>query len=391
MTSSNQIGRRKVSVAGVGIVAAMLVVSACSSSSTASDAGASSAPAASTSAAAESSASAPAAAGGQTIAQFLPHTKAVRFQTIDAPQFESAVKAACPDCTVILQNAEGDAGNEQKQMEAAIGQGVNSMVVDPVDGQALAGVINSARQKGIPVISYDALIQDVPLDYYVSFDNVKVGEQIATALVDQMKAIGTTDKCVVAIKGDAKDNNALVFWSGSEPVLKAAGLNICFETNTPEWSDVNAQREMDQAITKIGKENIGGVYSMNDSMAAGIVASLKSAGVDLSMVPVTGQDGDTAAIQRILAGEQYMTVWKDTFNLANTAADVALQFAQGGKPAGQTTVDNGSGTEIPATLLEPVTVTKDNVKDTVVKSGFIKAADLCAGPYADACAAAGIS
>lgn len=325
-----------------------------------------------------------------TVAQFLPHTEAVRFKTIDAPEFEKAVNASCPECGVILQNAEGDAGNEQRQMDAAIGQGVDAMVVDPVDGQALAGVVNNARQKGIPVISYDALIQDVPLDYYVSFDNVVVGQQIATSLVDQMKALGTTDKCLVVIKGDAKDNNASVFWSGSEPVIQDAGLDICFETNTPAWSAENAQREMDQAITKIGKDNIGGVYSMNDSMAAGIVASLKGAGVDLSQVPVTGQDGDTAAIQRILVGEQYMTVWKDTFALAKEAAKVALQLANKEDPAGEQSVDNGSGDDIPATLLPPVVVTKDNIADTVIKSGFIKVADLCTGPYADACAEAGI-
>ncbi|QNN54393.1 sugar ABC transporter substrate-binding protein [Nocardioides mesophilus] len=362
-------------VPAVGIGVLIMALSACSSSTTAADGGSGS------------------GSGGDdktTVAQFLPHTKAVRFKTIDAPEFEKAVMGECPDCGVILQNAEGDAGNEQRQMDAAIGQGVDAMVVDPVDGQALAGVVNSARQKGIPVISYDALIQDVPLDYYVSFDNKLVGEQIATSLVDQMKTLGTTDKCLVVIKGDAKDNNASVFWSGSEPVIKEAGLDICFETNTPDWSDSNAQREMDQAITKIGKGNIGGVYSMNDSMAAGVVASLKGAGVDLSQVPVTGQDGDTSAIQRILVGEQYMTVWKDTFALASTAAKVALQLARDEKPAGEQSVDNGSGTDIPATLLPPQTVTKENIADTVIKSGFIKVADLCAGPYAKACAEAGI-
>ncbi|WP_235502195.1 sugar ABC transporter substrate-binding protein [Angustibacter sp. Root456] len=366
-------GRQAVGAVGVGLGALTLALSGCSSSP---------APAA---------AQDTKAGGKTTVAQFLPHTRAVRFKTIDAPEFEKAVKKECPDCGVILQNAEGDAGNEQRQMDAAIGQGVDAMVVDPVDGQALAGVVNSARQKKIPVISYDALIQQVPIDYYVSFDNVTVGKQIATSLVEQMKAIGTTDKCLVVIKGDAKDNNASVFWSGSEPVIKAAGLNICFETNTPDWSDSNAQREMDQAITKIGKDKIGGVYSMNDSMAAGIVASLKGAGVDLSKVPVTGQDGDTAAIQRILVGEQYMTVWKNTYSLASEAAKVALQLAKGEKPQGQTTVDNGSGTKIPATLLPPEVVTKANIAQTVIASGFIKASDLCAGPYAKACADAGIS
>ena len=366
---------RRATVPAVGLVLLGMALSACSS--TASEGGG-------------GSGSAGSDDGKTTVAQFLPHTQAIRFKTIDAPEFEKAVKESCSDCGVILQNAEGDAGNEQRQMEAAIGEGVDAMVVDPVDGQALAGVVNSARQKGIPVISYDALIQDVPLDYYVSFDNVVVGQQIATSLVDQMKALGTTDKCLVVIKGDAKDNNASVFWSGSQPVIEDAGLDICFETNTPAWSAENAQREMDQAITKIGKDNIGGVYSMNDSMAAGIVASLKGAGVDLSKVPVTGQDGDTAAIQRILVGEQYMTVWKDTFALARTAAEVALQLARGEDPDGGQTVDNGSGEDIGATLLPPSVVTKDNIADTVIKSGFIKVADLCTGPYADACAEAGI-
>lgn len=376
---------------GVGTSIALVLLAACSSSSTSTE----------SSAAADAASAAPApsaaaeggeagASGAVTVAQFLPHTKAIRFQTIDAPSFEAAVKEQCPDCTVILQNAEGDAANEQRQMEAAIGQGVQAMVVDPVDGQALAGVVNQAREKGIPVISYDALIQNVPVDYYISFDNVKVGELIAQSLVDQMKAIGTLDKCVVAIKGDAKDNNEKMFWSGSKPVLDAAGVEICFETNTPDWSDVNAQREMDQAITKLGVENIGGVYSMNDSMAAGVVASLKAAGADFSKIPVTGQDGDTAAIQRILVGEQYMTVWKNTYELGKQAANIALQFARGNPPMGETTVDNNSGGEISATLIPPTSVTKENIKDTVIASGFIKPADLCTGPYAQACTDLGI-
>jgi D-xylose transport system substrate-binding protein len=325
-----------------------------------------------------------AGSGAGTIAMLLPNTASIRFTKIDGPTFQNKVKELCPNCKVIVQNANGDATTQQAQAEAAMTQGARVLVLDPFDGAALAGVVASAKSQNIPVIDYDSLITNAPISYYVSFDAIKVGQLIAQSLVDRMKQLGATGKCVVAIRGDATDTNEPAFWKGSLPVLQQANLKICYNSTTPGWASAPAQQEMDQAITKIGKNNIGGVYVMNDSMAAGVVASLVNAGFK-TLPPVTGQDGDTAAIQRILGGQQYMTLWKNTVTLAETAAQMAVGIVNGKKPVTTSTTSNGAVT-VPSILLPSVAVTINNIKSTVVASGFVTAAQLCTGQYAAACA-----
>jgi D-xylose transport system substrate-binding protein len=324
-----------------------------------------------------------------TIAWLAPQSDSARWIVIDTPQFKESLQKLCSGCTLIQQNADYKVEEQQAQVEAAIAQDAKAIVIAAVDGSALTGVVNNAASKDIAVISYDNLIVDAPIDYEITFDNVRVGEMMAQSLVDRMEEQGTQDKCVVVIQGDAKDTNGKIFWSGSEPVFEEEGMDICYNENAEGWSPPNAQTLMDQAITEVGAENIGGVYVMNDGMAGGVVAALKGAGVT-ELPPITGQDGVVDAIQRILVGDQYMTVWKNSLELADAAADIAYQFASGETPEGATTVENGYG-EIPATLLDPVVVTKDNIQETVIDSGFISVEDLCAGQYADACEDAGIS
>jgi D-xylose transport system substrate-binding protein len=149
---------------------------------------------------------------------------------------------------------------------------------------------------------------------------------------------------------------------------------------------------MEQALTAVGKTSIQGVYAANDGTAGGAIAAMKGAGVDPTKVPTTGQDAETAAIQRILVGQQYMTVYKAIKPEAEAAAELAVALVQGKQPPsglvnGKT--DNGAG-QVPSVLLKPVAVTKSNIKDTVIKDGFTKPSDLCAGKYASACQKAGI-
>lgn len=324
----------------------------------------------------------------KTIALFLPNTASIRFTTIDGPTFEKKVKELCPTCEVIVQNAGGDSAEQQAQIESAVVQGADVLVVDPFDAGSLAGVLGQATAAGIPVISYDALISNAQVDFYVSFENTKVGQLLAESLLGRMDELGTSGSCIVAIRGDAGDSNQAMFWDGSEPVFKEAGADVCFDVTTPGWASEPAQANMDQAITKVGLENIGGVYSMNDSMAAGVAASLINAGAD-PFPPVTGQDGDIAAVQRILEGTQYMTVWKDTFALAGKAAEVALALANGEKPESNAKRSNDNG-EFPAYLIDPGVVTIDNINDTVISSGFISIDDLCTDQYAALCEKAGV-
>jgi D-xylose transport system substrate-binding protein len=212
-----------------------------------------------------------------------------------------------------------------------------------------------------------------------------VGKIQGQALVDKLKEDGAKGG-IVMINGAPTDNNAKLFKEGAHSVIDAAGIKVAKEYDTPDWSPDKAQSEMEQAITAVGKGNFQGVYAANDGTAGGAIAAMKSAGIDPKTVPTTGQDAELAAIQRILIGEQYMTIYKAIKPEAEDAANAALALAAGKKPDAKTTYQG-----VPSTLLTPVAVTKANVKDTVVKDGVYKVGAICSGEFAKACAAAGLS
>jgi D-xylose transport system substrate-binding protein len=328
---------------------------------------------------------------GAKIALLLPESKTARYESHDRPHFERKVKELCAECEIIYSNADQDAAKQQNQAEAALTNGAQVLVLDPVDSASAAAVVARARQSKVPVISYDRLITGADVDYYISFDNEKVGKLQATALVDKLKADGKGTGTLVMINGAPTDNNAKLFKSGAHSVIDGSGLKVGAEYDTPDWSPDKAQQQMEQAITALGKGKIDGVYAANDGTAGGAIAAMKAAGVK-PLPPVTGQDAELAAIQRILAGEQFMTVYKAIKPEAEAAAELAVALARGQQvPAGRVTskVDNGQK-EVPSILLEPVAVTKDNVKSTVVADGFWKPEEICVGSYKDACATAQI-
>ena len=325
---------------------------------------------------------------GGKIALLLPETKTARYEAADRPFFEEKVKALCSDCEIIYSNADQDASKQQSQAEAAITQGAKVLVLDPVDSASAAGIAQRAKQSNIPVISYDRLITGAPVDYYISFDNEKVGQLQGESLLE---ALGGDGKSIVMINGAPTDNNAKLFKEGAHSVLDGK-VDIAKEYDTPDWSPDKAQQEMEQAITSVGKGKIQGVYAANDGTAGGAIAAMKGGGLDPTSIPVTGQDAELAAIQRILVGEQFMTVYKAIRPEADAAAELAVALVRGEDPPSGLVngeVDNGSG-QITSVLLEPVAVTKDNVKDTVVKDEFVDTGELCSGKYADACTEAGI-
>jgi D-xylose transport system substrate-binding protein len=331
------------------------------------------------------------AEGGKKIALLLPESKTTRYEAQDRPLFTAKLEADCPDCELIYSNADQDASKQQQQAEAAITKGAEVLVLDPVDSASAASIVARAKQSDIPVISYDRLITDADVDYYISFDNEKVGQLQGESLVE---ALGDPQgKQIVMINGAPTDNNAKLFKQGAHSVLDESGVKIGKEYDTPDWSPDKAQQQMEQAITALGKNAIDGVYAANDGTGGGAIAAMKSAGIDPTKVPVTGQDAEAAGIQRILAGEQYMTVYKAIKPEAEAAAQLALALARGEEPpSGLVTgeVDNGMK-QVPSVLLEPVAVTKDNVADTVIADGFLKPDDVCTGKYADACQEAGVS
>jgi D-xylose transport system substrate-binding protein len=331
------------------------------------------------------------AGGGKapTIALFLPESKTTRYEAFDKPLFEAKVKGLCADCRVLYSNADQDAAKQQQQVEAALTQGADVLVLDAVDAAAVAPLVNQAKQKKVPVIAYDRLISGIGYDYYVSFNNVRVGEMQGQALLDALNAKGTADKGqIVMINGATTDPSSADYKKGAHNVLDGK-VKVGREFDTPDWSPDKAQQEMEQAITALGRDKIVGVLSANDGMAGGAIAAMKRAGYNPTL-PITGQDAELAAVQRILTGEQYMTIYLDIRSEAEKSAELAVAVGKGEKPAAPTTLSNGTA-DIPSFLLDPIAVTSDKVKDTIVKDGFYKAADLCKGETSAACAKAGIS
>ena len=323
------------------------------------------------------------------IALLLPETKTARYESKDRPLFEAKVKALCSDCQIIYNNANQDASAQQSQAEAALTNGAKVLVLAAVDGAAAAAIANKAKQSNVPVISYDRLILNTPnVNYYISFDNQAVGKLQGTSLLQALG--GKTNPSIVMINGAPTDNNAKLFKQGAHSVLDGK-VTIAKEYDTPDWSPDQAQNEMTQALTALANK-LDGVYAANDGTGGGAIAAMKSAGLK-PLPPVTGQDAELAAIQRILIGEQYMTVYKAIGPEAEGAAELAVNLVNGttvpsSKINGKT---NNGNTDVPSVLLTPVAVTKDTIKTTVVADKFWTAADICTAQYASACTAAGIS
>jgi D-xylose transport system substrate-binding protein len=330
--------------------------------------------------------------GGGTIAYLLPESKTARYETQDRPLFEAKVEDLCPDCEIQYSNADQDTSKQQQQVEAAVTEGVDVMVLDPVDSAAAGGLVTRAKQADIPVISYDRLILDADLDYYVSFDSTEVGRQQGEALSKKLAEENAPKGPIVAINGAPTDNNAKLFKDGSTEIFDKEGVEIAKEYDTPDWSPDEAQLEMEQAITAEGENGFAGVYAANDGTAGGAIAAMKSAGINPADKPTTGQDAELAAIQRILADEQYMTVYKPIKPLAESAAELAVALAQGeDPPEGLINGEEDNGQEqVPTVFLETIPVYKDNIEDTIIKDDFWSVDEICTKDYAQDCKAAGL-
>lgn len=315
------------------------------------------------------------------IALLLPDAKTARYETFDRPLFEARV-AELGDYDVLYANADQDAAKQQQQAESALTSGAGVLVLDPVDANAAVSIVNSANAKGVPVVSYDRLIAGGDLAYYISFDNEKVGVLQATAFVEGMR---TTEEGsgILMVNGSPTDSNAALFKRGAHSIIDDSGLRVLAEYDTPGWSPEKAQEWVSGQIAQHGGA-IAGVYAANDATAGGAIAALRVANVDPLPI-VTGQDAELSAIQRILTGDQYMTVYKAIKPQAELAAEVAVTLLHGEEVTAPLEIE---GT--PATLLDPVAVTIDDIMDTVVADGFWSVDDICTPAYADACEAAGI-
>jgi D-xylose transport system substrate-binding protein len=332
--------------------------------------------------------------GAAKIALLLPQSGVPRFERWDRVYFEQAIKADCPDCEVLYYNAQNeDAARQQQQAEAALANGAEVLVVCPVDGVAAKVIADMAAEKNVPVISYERLIMGSDnVKAFTTHDGVEIGELQAATLVEGAKALGIDNKPVLMVNGSPTTSDAALFKTGAEQGFQAAGFEILDSFDTPGWDPAKAQAQMDQWITKYGNDGFGAVYAANGGTAGGVIAAMKAAGIDPSQHPVSGQDADVSEVQRILTGEQFMSIFRPLKNEAILAAQAALALVndQPLPDAFSSEVDNGSGTPVPAAILPAVAIQKDNIRQELVDSGYYTIEEICVDPYGEACKAAGL-
>ena len=293
---------------------------------------------------------------------------------------EAAIKAAIAAAggKYISADAQSSAQKQLADVESLIAQGANALIVLAQDSSAIAPAVQKAVDEGIPVVGYDRLIEN-PNAFYITFDNKEVGRMQARA-VFAAKPSGN----YAFIKGSSADPNADFLFSGQMEVLKealAAGkIENVGEAYTDGWLPANAQKNMEQILTKANNK-VDAVVASNDGTAGGAIAALAAQGLAGS-VPVSGQDGDHAALNRIALGTQTVSVWKDARELGKKAAQIALLLAQGTKmgevPGAMKFSGGPKKVEMNSLFLTPVPITKDNL-DVVIEAGWIKKDEVCQG------------
>ena len=323
----------------------------------------------------------PVADDSTRIALLLPESKTARYESFDRPYFEDRIHEL-GDYTVLYSNADQDAAKQQSQAEAALASGIEVLVLDPVDSAAAVSIVTMANAQGVPVIAYDRMIGGGELAFHVSFDNENIGVLQATALVEKLEEDGARGD-ILMLNGSPTDGNAVLFKEGAHSVIDDSDYRVLAEFDTPDWSPDKAQEWMAGQIIQY-EDEFSAVYAANDGTASGVIAALKAANV--SPLPlVTGQDAELTAIQRIVAGDQYLTIYKAMRAQAELAAEMAHAIATGEEVTGETTI-NG----VPTTLLPVVVVTRENIMETVVADGLYTVAQICTAEYAAACTEAGI-
>jgi len=286
-------------------------------------------------------------------------------------------KATALGAQVDVQSANSDDNQQIHDVESLLTAGAKVLVIVPHDGLAMAKAVEMAHKVNVPVISYDRLIKNSDVDLYLSFDNVKVGEEQAKYLVSKLP--GGKGR-ILRIYGSPTDNNAKLFKQGQdnilEPLIKKGDITVIHEDWAEDWKPENAKRITNAAITDTGGK-FDGVLASNDGTAGGAIQALTEAGSAKNMI-VTGQDAELAACQRIARGTQSMTIYKPIKVLASKAAESAVAMAKGKPLIAAASVNNGK-VDVPSIFNPIYAVTKDNLRDTVVKDGFHSEAEIFGG------------
>jgi D-xylose transport system substrate-binding protein len=322
----------------------------------------------------------------------LPDTKSSQRWGTDDPKFlKQAFDAA--GVPVDIQNAQGDKQAFQTIADGMISSGVKVLMIVNLDSGTGKAVLDKAKAAGIATIDYDRLTLNGGANYYVSFDNVKVGELQGQGLVDCLTAKKYSKPKVAEVNGSPTDNNATLFAQGYNSVLDPKYADGTYvkgpNQSVPDWDNAQAGTIFEQMLTE--NKDIKGVLAANDGLGNAVISVLKKNKLN-GAVPVTGQDATVQGLQNILVGDQCMTVYKAIKKEADAAAELAIALAKGQKPTTATgsVKDPESGAAVPSVLLTPQSITKENVK-VVVDDGFVTKDALCTGNYAKLCADAGIS
>jgi len=313
----------------------------------------------------------------------MPDLASTRYEEQDAPLFIARMGELAPGIEVLYQNADADPAKQQQQADAMIAQGVNAIVLDAVDTAAAASIVVNAQAAGIPVITYDRPIISTPADFYISFDNEGIGKAIAESLVSKLDADGASGGILI-VGGSPTDNAAGLIKKGMEAGVSGGSYEVLASFDTPEWDPAQAQEWVAGQITQFG-DQIVGIVAANDGTGGGSIAALKAAGVS-PVPPVTGNDAEIAAIQRIVSGDQYNTISKPISIVAGAAAEAVNSFLCGGAPESDVMLF-----DTPSQLFTPTVVTKENVKEIIFDSGIYTVDQVCTGDYAAACTELGIS
>jgi len=365
--------KRKHTLVMVGLLGVAMSLTACGSDDDGSDS-------------ADDSSSSDSSAAEGKIGVILPDTESsVRWESADRPALEAAFKDAGVEYDI--QNAEGDAERMTQIADTMIGNGVTVLAIVNLDSESGAAIQEKAKSQGVATIDYDRLTLGGSAEYYVSFDNTVVGELQGQGLAD---CLGDKDANIVFLNGSPTDNNATLFAEGAHSVLdKMSNYKVVGEQAVPDWDNEQAATIFQQLYTAADGK-VDGVLAANDGLGGAAISILEGNG-QAGKVPVTGQDATVEGLQNVLAGTQCMTVYKSATQEAGALAEAAIALVNGedAETTG-TTEDSEGGRDVPSILLEPQSITKDNVGD-VIDDGGQKVEDVCAGKFADMCTEAGIS
>jgi D-xylose transport system substrate-binding protein len=339
-----------------------------------------------------------AAEGKGKVGVLLPDTTtSARYVSFDAPYLKKAFETAgLKSSDFKIDNAQGSASTQQSQAEADISEGASVLLLDQLDSGSAAAIEKNADEHGVRVIDYDRLtLGGVPDRYYVSFNNVKVGNLIGQGVVDCISAWKVSKPQLLLMDGNPTDNNAALFAQGYKEILKpkfdSKDYTLVAEPGGT-WDQQQGQTNFEQQFT--AHPNINAVVAANDNLGQAVISVLKSKGVPAKKIPVTGQDATSGGLQNIVAGYQCGSAYKPIYLEAQAAAALAL-YLRAGKtpPAGLVnakTTDTQTKKEVPSSYLTPTWVTIDNINDTVIKDDFVKVSDICTAQLKSACTAAGI-